>query len=197
MPTSQEVATAPESQALSRIALFGPPPLIEGEDAAAYDELHARVSSAIRPSDFIEEIFIRDVVDDTWTVFRFRRLQAAFLSNEVSDEVFKQVSFLDELLEVTPEEEDRACLITQKSNIDVNKIQATVIARRLDTIERMEHWIAIAEGRRNATLREIERHRAGFARMLRERIGEIEDAEFKIVGLKETVAADTSHTEAE
>jgi hypothetical protein len=197
MPTSQEVATAPESQAPSRIALFGPPPLIEGEDAAAYDELHARVSSAIRPSDFIEEIFIRDVVDDTWTVFRFRRLQAAFLSNEVSDEVFKQVSFLDELLEVTPEEEDRACLITQKSNIDVNKIQATVIARRLDTIERMEHWIAIAEGRRNATLREIERHRAGFARMLRERIDEIEDAEFKIVGLKETVAADTSHTEAE
>jgi hypothetical protein len=137
MPTSQEVATAPEAQTPSRISLFGPPPLIEGEDAAAYDELHARVSSAVRPTDFIEEMFVRDIVDITWTIFRFRRLQAAFLSDEVSREVFREVSFLDELIETTPEEVSKARFITRKSNIDVNKIQATVIVRHLHTIERI------------------------------------------------------------
>jgi hypothetical protein len=33
--------------------LFGPPPLLEGEDPAAYDELAARVFSAVQPTDFI------------------------------------------------------------------------------------------------------------------------------------------------
>jgi hypothetical protein len=30
---------------------FGPPPLIEGEDAAAYNQLHARISAAVKPKD--------------------------------------------------------------------------------------------------------------------------------------------------
>ena len=56
MTTSQEGATAPKSKTPSSISLFGPPPLIEGEDAKAYDELHARVVNAVRPTDIIGEI---------------------------------------------------------------------------------------------------------------------------------------------
>ena len=44
---------------------FGPAPLLDGEDPAAYDELLARVSGAVKPSDILEEIWVRDVVDLT------------------------------------------------------------------------------------------------------------------------------------
>lgn len=60
---------------LSRTNIFGPAPLLEGEDAAAYDELLARVSGAVKPTDILEEVWVRDVVDLTWEVFRMRRLK--------------------------------------------------------------------------------------------------------------------------
>jgi hypothetical protein len=67
------------------LRLFGPPPLLEGEDAAAYDELVARVFGAVRPTDFIEEIWARDLADVSWSLLRLRRIQAAFLSAQVSE----------------------------------------------------------------------------------------------------------------
>jgi hypothetical protein len=50
------------SNAVSRHSLFGPPPILEGEDAAAYDELFGRVCAAVKPADVIDEIFVADVV---------------------------------------------------------------------------------------------------------------------------------------
>jgi hypothetical protein len=55
--------------------LLGQPQLLEGEDAAAYDQLLARVCAAVKPVDIIDEIFITDVVSLEWEVLRWRRLQ--------------------------------------------------------------------------------------------------------------------------
>jgi hypothetical protein len=55
--------------------LFGQPHLLEGEDAAAYDQLRARVYAAVKPVDIIDEIFIADLVSLQWEVLRWRRLQ--------------------------------------------------------------------------------------------------------------------------
>ena len=52
------------------LALFGPPPLLEGEDAAAYDQLLARICAAVKPVDIIDEMFIADVVSLEWEVLR-------------------------------------------------------------------------------------------------------------------------------
>ena len=64
----------------------------------------------------------------------------------------------------------------------------TVIARALrdqiDSIERIDRSITIAEGRRNAVLREIDRRRVTFAQTLRGTIHEIEDAEFETIAPK-------------
>jgi hypothetical protein len=65
----------PKPKSLSRLSPFGPPPPLEGEDSMAYDELLARVSGDLKPNDFVEEIWIRDVVDLTWEIFRWRRLR--------------------------------------------------------------------------------------------------------------------------
>jgi len=62
------------------LALFGPPPLLEGEDAAAYDELLVRISGAVKPTDIFEEIWIREIVDLVWGAFRLRRLKANLMT---------------------------------------------------------------------------------------------------------------------
>ena len=73
---------APSTRAIGRPgALFGSPPLIQGEDVAAYNEFHARVSAAVKPQDFLEEIWVRDVVDLSWEILRVRRLKAKLLTS--------------------------------------------------------------------------------------------------------------------
>jgi hypothetical protein len=59
----------------ARLDLFGPPLIIEGEDAASYDQLLARLCAAVKPVDIIDEIFIADVASLEWEVLRWRRLK--------------------------------------------------------------------------------------------------------------------------
>lgn len=56
---------------------FGPPPLIAGEDKAQYEAMRDQVSAAVRPLDFLEEIWVNDVVNLVWETQRLRRLRAA------------------------------------------------------------------------------------------------------------------------
>jgi hypothetical protein len=50
------------------------------EDTAAYDELLLRISTAVKPIDILDEICVRDYVDLTWEILRFRRLLIGFIS---------------------------------------------------------------------------------------------------------------------
>src|SRR5262249_43194970 len=70
-----EIAAARVPGQLQRLALFGPPLLLEGEDASAYDELLARICAAVKPADIIDEMFIADIVALEWEVLRWRRLK--------------------------------------------------------------------------------------------------------------------------
>ena len=58
-----------------RLAVFGQPLLLEGEDPAAYDQLLARICAAVKPVDIIDEIFIADAVFSEWDVLRLCRLK--------------------------------------------------------------------------------------------------------------------------
>ena len=51
------------------MAPFGPPLLLEGEDAAAYDQLVTRICTAVNPVDFIDDMLIADVIFLQWEVF--------------------------------------------------------------------------------------------------------------------------------
>ena len=62
-----------------RLLLFGPPLLIQGEDAAAYDQLLARIWVAVNPVDIIDEMFIADIVFLEWEVLRWRRLKSSLI----------------------------------------------------------------------------------------------------------------------
>jgi hypothetical protein len=57
--------------------------------------------------------------------------------------------------------------------------------------------IASAEARRNAALRELERHRSAFAEMLRRATNEVVDAEFENVSREGEASPDDMESEEE
>ena len=65
---------------VQRFTLFGPPLLLEGEDADAYQALQARIHAAVQPRDIIEEIFVNDVIALQWEILRWRGLKRSLVS---------------------------------------------------------------------------------------------------------------------
>src|SRR5215813_12188454 len=78
-----DAALAPASPAASTHppcrALLGPRPLIDGEDGTNYDVILERISADVAPADFVEEIWVRNVVDLVWESVRLRRLKSQLL----------------------------------------------------------------------------------------------------------------------
>ena len=74
---------APATARTRRVAPFGPPPLIQGEDRGAYDKLLARVSAAVKPVDILEEIWVHDIVDLEW--------EAALAASQGGSDDFQRV----------------------------------------------------------------------------------------------------------
>ena len=203
------------SRTKSPHSLFGPPPIIDGEDSTAYDELLSRISDAVAPTDFIEEIWVRDLADVTWTLLiRLRRVQAAFLEAEIYDDVNEAASSIAEadpkLIEGTKEQKQEmerllgseselswAALIEQnpranekyqnfwdaaESTLDKDAIQAKVMVHNLDTIERIENLIRVAQQRIDAIIREMDRHR--LMRKHYDSAQVIEEADFRTINPK-------------
>jgi hypothetical protein len=240
---------------VQRLTLFGSPQLLEGEDAAAYDELLSRVSAAVKPVDIIDEMFIADVVSLEWEVLRWRRLQSSlmrtrgleeleqFLTNHLDyDQYWK--FFEEDLTEILQENledqtEDIARMLAHKcareesdavdkvnqilagmnldmdnilrrararkaeelsqeyerrkpgaiklidklltrTSVSIDALMAQALAEQLDNIERIDRLTTIAETRRNAMLREIDRRRAVLGEALRRQVQEVE-GEFKVI----------------
>jgi hypothetical protein len=168
--------------------IFGPPALVSGEEPAAYEELRARISAAVKPKDFLEEIWLRDVVDLTWDSLRMRRMKASLLSSgrfEALDGLMRPVlgfkgaeSLSKELAAGESAAFDQANGHLSKMGLDMDDILARALAMRIDQFERIDRMIMNAEGRRNAALREVDRHRSSLAQALREASDEAIDAEF-------------------
>ena len=63
------------ASAITSGGIFGLPPVLDGEDMAAYDELCSRFSAAIKPADVADEMYLNDVTSLEWEVLRWRRLK--------------------------------------------------------------------------------------------------------------------------
>jgi hypothetical protein len=165
--------------------------LLENEDAAAYDEIIARISAAVKPADFLEEIWVRDVVALVWEAFRLRRLKTCLLETAAPHGLARVFSSF--LPDATAEEiatgwagRDRKHVkqvegLLGQTGLTMEHIIAETLAHRIDDIERIDRMIASAEQRRGAMLREIERHRTSLAARLRLASDEVVQAEFEDV----------------
>ena len=71
----------------------------------------------------------------------------------------------------------KAEAVLASAGLSSEAVTAQTLALKIDIVERIDRMMATAEARRNSVLREIERHRASFARTLRRAVQDVEDAE--------------------
>ena len=172
-------------------APFGPPPLIEGETTAEYDELLARVSATVNPADILEDIWVRDVVDLTWETWRYRRLKPALMeitAHKALSAVLEPRMGWDERQALVadwtaraPEAIKSVDAILESLGLTMHSVMAQSLSIKLDDIERIDRMIALAEARRNAALREIEAHRENLSHKLRRAVQQVENGQFRAI----------------
>ena len=157
--------------------LLGKPPLLADEDAKQYDNLLVELAGDVKPKDFIEWLWLKDIVDLTWDILRYRRIKAAYVghcqwagiehcfkfplnlpSEKARSLAYKSMS--------DPEMKEQVEAVLSSQGFDPNSIRADSFVRAIDKLDSLERMIASAELRRNNALREIERRRAdlGIAR---------------------------------
>jgi hypothetical protein len=188
--TKKLIAARPKK---TSIEIFGPPPLIAGEDSSRYDEFVTRLFAAVRPKDVIEEMIVRDVAYHDWEMLRLRRIKSGLFASGL------QTSLVAILLSAPKITEAKARDLAQRyvardasAAKEVDKILASVglsidvaiantMTVRLHDFEAIERLIASAEARRHAALRELERRRSALAEAL-QREEDVVDADFEDVG---------------
>jgi hypothetical protein len=181
---------------LTAQSMFGPPPLVAGEDPAAYGALLARISAAVKPADFLEEIWVRDVVDMTWDCLRMRRLKASLLTSAIGDGIddLENLGWKVKGLSQQWKTSNRTTVVTKLAalGLSIDAPIAHVLATKIDQFDRIEQMIMNAEARRNIALREVDRHRANLAQALRQASDGVIDAEFKDVPPQQRTLGDAA-----
>lgn len=64
----------------SFIDLMGAPPLLSDEDPAQYFALYEMLRLKFLPRDILEELYVRQIMDDAWLVTRYRRMNSHILN---------------------------------------------------------------------------------------------------------------------
>ena len=127
--------------------------------------MRPRISGRLKPSDILEEIWVRDVVDLTWEVFRLRRLKANLMTAaayeglaRVLQPLLRWKSGIDRTAEKWAARDQGAVKKVDTSaltsaGLTKDAIMASTLALRIDDIERIDRMTLAAEGRRHAVLR--------------------------------------------
>ena len=169
----------------------GEPGLLLGEDAQGYEELLAQVRRALMPHDVMEEMWIRDVVDLAWDIFRLRRLKANLLriraDSALREAIRPMVSNPYKLVEKWSAR-DAAAVSTveaalKRAGLSMDTVMAATLREEIDHVAQIEAMIASAETRRGVALREVERYRASFAEKLREALQTVESSDPHAAGI--------------
>ncbi|MDB5594043.1 MAG: hypothetical protein JWM36_1004 [Hyphomicrobiales bacterium] len=200
-PTSQKDKTPRKDTVVLAPALdslLGPPALLDGEDLNDYQAFHRRILDVVQPKDIIEELWVRDLVERSWDVNRFRTWKSKILA-VCAPEALESLLYL-----IVTSRLEREILIRGWASGDTAKIQTIkaylkkaglgveAIAGRtflshvseFDTIEKL---LLQAERRRDEVLREIGRRRESLARQLDAATTEIDEAEFSEVAASASV----------
>jgi hypothetical protein len=165
------------------VRFFGPPPLIAGEDRLQYEAMRDRISAAVGPLNFLEEMWVNDVA--FWETQRWRRLRAALLQAAARECIYKFFSHLPDYSWLAVNWASREPAVVAEvdaalaaDGLTRDAVMAQALALKIDEVERIDRMVAGAEARLNVALREIYRHRATLA-ALRQAVDEALDAEFK------------------
>ncbi len=186
------------SDVLELSDLLGPPPLLPSENVADYEALSVRVIAAVKPTDAIEHLYVRDAVDLQWELIRLRHLKTRFLVSSASVGLKILMNMRMNYVDSDPNykswiKNERKGIKNIKSmlsdwGLSEADIHAQTLAKKIDEFERIERLIANAEARRNTALRELDRHREAVGRRLKNAL-DTEDVQF--VDADEAMTSDT------
>lgn len=192
------------------LAMFGVPSLLEGEDAEAYHAMMARVRAAVKPNDVLEEMWVQDCADQFWETLRLRRQKSELIKANMYRGLkivleplcgYKEAEELTSGWSLRDEETiERINELLESAHLSMAAVEAQAMAEVIEQAERIDRMIVTSEARRNATLRELERHRGALARMVRQESLKIEDAKFVELAARqpnEAYSIETLQLEAE
>jgi hypothetical protein len=166
------------------------PLMLLGEDAEARDAIRSRIVAAVSPADILEELWVEDVIELVWDVFRLRRYKSCLMTTGAQKGIHNVLATLvpyeaaqrianawatGEVAHV-----EKVDGILERVGLTMQHVMAETWAERPQEMERLDRMIASAEERRNAALHELEHHRAYLASRLRDAVDEVE-AEFEDV----------------
>lgn len=165
--------------------LFGHAPTLKTESNKVYWDFLNEVVRCIKPEDMIEWLWVKDVVDLSWEILRFRKLKITLIEIEREDTnatIEWERGHPDAPYYEWPDFTSRprtAEEIEFRKNRrlhDTETDSAKLLWEHIDQYEHIERLVTSVELRRDRILREIELRRAELARRLRQTTDEIIDA---------------------
>jgi hypothetical protein len=84
--------------------IWGPPPLLRHEDPETYEKLARQISHDAAPTDVIDWLAVKDILDLTWDIRRLRRFKAMLIEIEREDKLADETQDAEEAED--PEEEE-------------------------------------------------------------------------------------------
>jgi hypothetical protein len=182
--------------------LFGPPPVLSSEDRDHYDEMWDKLTECLNVKDFVELMFVTQVMNETWRISRYVRHDALAVERR-----FRQSLEFQAMRNKQRKERREAALrdlaekpgraITNLARLEELEDRIVGGVQDVDDIlqrpptefdhnraleagivfhEQLDKLITSAIARRNSALEQLELYRVCLGRHLREVSGQIIDA---------------------
>ena len=176
--SKRELAPQPAKFPSSIRALCGDPPVLSYEKRKDYETLLGAIAECVKPTDVIEWLWLKDVVDHTWEIRRLRRLKQQLI--EIGSPQPKGPDRFAHLVSVYKDENKPPPEQPKKPRRKPASTKDVVEAFRqaIDHYHAVDRLLISAEDRRNAVLKEIDRRREGLAQCSRRASDDVIDAEF-------------------
>ena len=159
--------------------IFGHPPVLSTENRQAYDELMTQLVLDWKPRKITEWMFVRDITDISWEIFRHRRAIAnlfaisfktalgAVLTDVLPEEGCKPWVDRNDAVEGLaqawfdgPQEQEKVKAQLAKYGLSPEAIVAQSYALRRDELDKLHRLLAVAEARRIGITRNFNEYRA-------------------------------------
>lgn len=176
-----------KNSSVASLVGFEAAPLLEGEDADAFNALLTRLCDSVKPTDVIEEMWVQDCAYLYWDTLRLRRQKSELMNANMHQGLKIVLETLspaeaDELTSSWSVRDDEALQkieeVLKTGHLSMDAVKAQTLVVIINDIERIDRMITASEMRRNVALRELERHRSVLARAMREATNVVEDADY-------------------
>jgi hypothetical protein len=171
-----------------------PPNLLTDESTADYEAIRARITRTVKPTDALEEFWVRDVVDLLWEAQRLRRMKAQMMKGaaqrgleralkpvilgdvqpgEDSRHLPREEELAARFAAGEPQAVERAHKLLELIGLTPQQVTTQAVANRMDEIDHFNRMIATVDRERINILREIQRYRRVLAEDLWRVVGEM------------------------